>query len=116
LFAEVELKPTLAGRLLNTLFSPPQLQIKVGLADGSVKKFRVVSAMMKTEFLLSPMVSDTKDFAALMTKANQGAHLPRVQTISITPSYGGSLFWSKSFAITLKKYPTVGGDGIVGGR
>lgn len=104
LFAEVDLKPTLAGQSLTALFTPPQLHIVLGLDDGKTKVFRVVSNMMRTKFLLSPLVSNTTEFAALMTRSKDPQHEDAVRTISIEPSYGGSLYWSGTYELTLKRY------------
>lgn len=104
LFAEVDLKPTLAGRLITALFSPPQLHIVVGLGNGRTKTYRVVSNMMRTDFLLSPLVSDTAEFASLTANGNQATDEERVKTISIAPAYGGSAFWQGTYTLTLKRY------------
>jgi len=103
-FAEVDLKPTLAGRLLIALFNPPQLYIMLGLENGQTRTYRVVSNMMKTEFLLSPLVSDTGEFASLMSKSKHPDGMDRIRTLSIAPSYGGSLYWSGTYELTLKRY------------
>jgi hypothetical protein len=104
MFAEVDLNPTIAGRVLAALFNPPQLHIVLGLASGKTKTYRVVSEMMKTDFLLSPLVSDTNEFASLMAGSGKLRMPERVQTISIAPSYGGALFWSDSYELKVKKY------------
>jgi hypothetical protein len=104
MFAEVDLNPTIAGRVLAALFNPPQLHIVLGLASGKTKTYRVVSEMMKTDFLLSPSVSDTNEFASLMAGSGKLRMAERVQTISIAPSYGGALFWSDSYELKVKKY------------
>jgi hypothetical protein len=104
MFAEVDLNPTIAGKVLIALFNPPQLHIVLGLANGKTKTYRVVSEMMKTEFLLSPLVSDTNEFASLMTGSSNVLEEDRVQTISIAPSYGGSMFWSDTYELKVKRY------------
>jgi hypothetical protein len=104
LFAEVELNPTLAGKVLLALFNPPQLRIVVGLANGSTRVYRVVSDMMRTEFLLSPLVSNTDDFASLISGRESLQRENRVQTITIEPSYGGSIFWADTLKLKIKRY------------
>jgi hypothetical protein len=103
-FAEVDLKPTLAGRLLIALFTPPQLHIVLGLENGKTRTFRVVSEMMRTGVLLSPLVSNTGEFASLMARSKHPQDEDRVRTISIAPSYGGSVYWSGTYELTLKRY------------
>jgi hypothetical protein len=92
------------GRLLIAFFSPPQLHIVLGLADGSSKRYRVVANMMETGFLLSPFVGNTRGFAALVAGTKLSEKEEKVQNISIAPSYGGGLFWSDNYALTLKEY------------
>ena len=104
IFAEVDLQPTWAGRLLISLFSPPQLRITLGLRSGETKSYRVVSEMMESGFLLSPLVSNTGEFAGLWAPAIELADRNQVQTISIAPSYGGDMFWSRTYELTLKEY------------
>jgi len=103
-FAEVELKPTLAGQLLTTLFNPPHLRIVLGFEDGSKKSYRVVSNMMSTGFIVSPFVGDTQDFASLVSHPNGWNDEKKVANISISPTYGGSAFWSDTYVLTLKRY------------
>jgi hypothetical protein len=104
LFAEVELKPTLLGQLLTALFNPPQLHIVLGLGNGQTLRYRTVANMMTTGFLVSPLVSNTSDFASLANGKDNAQKLERVESISIEPAYGGSLFWSSTYALTLKRY------------
>jgi hypothetical protein len=102
LFAEVTLNPTLAGQVSTALFNPPQLHAVVELSNGRTGKYRVVSSMMKTGFLLSPFVETTEEFASL-AKQSKDSH-DNAESISISPSYGGSLFWSDTYELTIKKY------------
>jgi hypothetical protein len=104
LFAEVELKPTLAGRLLTALYKPPQLHIVLNLENGRTVNYRVVSNMMDTGFFLSPFVSDTREFASLAARSQRSQNEGKVESFSIAPSYGGSVFWSGTYALTLKRY------------
>lgn len=104
LFAEVQMKPTLAGRVLIALFKPPELQIVLGLKDGGSRHYRVISNMMTTGFFVSPLVSNTSDFALLAAGHPLSQDSGIVQSISIAPSYGGSLFWSDTYRLTVEKY------------
>jgi hypothetical protein len=104
LFAEVDLQPTLAGKLLDTFFNPPQLRIFLHLANGKTERYRVVANMMRTTFLLSPVVENTSGFAALVSGSKSDSPGQRVESFSIEPVYGGSHFWSRSFHLTLRQY------------
>jgi hypothetical protein len=104
LFAEVELKPTFVGRVATELFNPPQLEISIRLKNGSTKRYRVVSEMMSTGFIVSPLVTNTADFATVAAGSSALTQGESVQGISIAPTYGGSIFWSNSYKVTLKRY------------
>ena len=104
LYAEVDLMPTLAGRLLTQLFKPPQLNIMLNLRNGTSRTYRVVSNMMVTGFVVSPLVCNTSQFASLATGDRQFEDEQKVDSISIAPSYGGSVFWASTYTLTLKTY------------
>jgi hypothetical protein len=104
LFAEVELKPTLVGRVLIALFRPPQLHIVLGLGEGRTRSYRVVANMIRTGFLVSPFVSNTSEFASLAGRSRSSLDEGKVESISIVPSYGGAVFWSGTYLLTLKRY------------
>ncbi len=103
LFAEADLQPTLAGRLLDLFFRPPQLRIQVTLADGEQKRYRIVSRMTQTGFVISPLVETTEEFAKCMRTAC-GANADRkVMAMSIAPAYGGSRFWKDSYRLVVRR-------------
>ena len=104
LFAEIDLKPTLAGKVAAALINPPQLWMVIGLKDGTSKRFRVVSEMMQTDFLISPFVGDTNDFAAFMAHRASVQEGDTVRSISITSAYGRSIYWSGTYRLKLKRY------------
>jgi len=104
LFAEVHLTPTRLGRMLAALFNPPQLRIKLVLADGRDKTFRIISGMMETGFLLSPLVNNTEEFADLSSRSGHLEKMGQVKSISIVPAYGGSALWSKTYQLTVSAY------------
>jgi hypothetical protein len=103
-FAEVDLRPTLIGKLLNVLFAAPQLQITINLQDGTTKKYRVISEMMKTPVLLSPLVTNTEEFASFVRSPESLSAGATVDGIVITPAYGGSLYWFHSYELQLSRY------------
>ena len=104
LFAEVDLKPTLLGKLLIALFKPPQLNIRLNLRNGETRSYRVISNMMATGFILSPLVTNTKEFGYLAVGNRRFLDEGKVEWISIAPSYGGSVLWSGMYTLTLKTY------------
>jgi hypothetical protein len=104
LIAEIDLKPTLLGEILTEFYRPPQLHMTLEMEDGEIRKYRVISKEMETGFLLSPFVSNTAEFASLEAGPMRRQNEKKVVSISVAPSYGGSVFWSGTYALTLKKY------------
>jgi hypothetical protein len=49
-------------------------------------------------------VTNTGEFASLVAGTGHSQHEDKVDSVSITPSYGGSLFWSATYDLTLKRY------------
>jgi hypothetical protein len=64
-WAEIEIKKTLTGSVVSTLYKPPLLWLTVLLKNGAQHRFRLVPGQAAGGFLLSPLIADTKSFAAL---------------------------------------------------
>ena len=87
LFAEIELAPTLLGRLSMLLFKPGQLYLSVDLGHGEKRVYRFIPSMALTGFVLSPLVESTAEFAQLANGPPPSLHDTRVvQRIRILPS------------------------------
>ena len=67
LWARIELHPSLRYRLLNVLYKPPQMNILVTTEDGRQASYRLVPAMGRAGFLLSPLIDGVGAFAAFST-------------------------------------------------
>jgi hypothetical protein len=65
LWAEVEVRPTLAGRLTGLLFREPQLYLSLRFETGEERTYRFLPGIGETGFLLSPVVESWIDFASL---------------------------------------------------
>jgi hypothetical protein len=103
LFAEIEIFPTLLGRLAKILFKLPELTISVTLNDGSRRDFRFVPGMAKAGFLISPLVLNTTDFVFL--SAPDIGYLDRnvVRTIKISSVSKVSGLWNDVYLMKLNK-------------
>jgi hypothetical protein len=101
LYAELELKPTLAHRLLSLLYKNPTLYMTVDLADGGVFSRRLIPGMAKAGFILSPMLTETADFERLwsgdltpldnarVTALGVGVHKQRESKVNPTALFDG---------------------------
>ena len=104
IFAELDIQPTLLGKLVNILYKPPQLSIQIKLADDSVRSYRVLSKIMGDGFFISPLVENTADFVALIDSSKTGQPVKPVKSILLKPEYGEGILWRNTFALRLSEY------------
>ena len=100
--AQIDVQPTLLGKIATALFKPPQLQIRFWFNDGHTESFRYIAAMGRRGFIISPIVRDSSDFAALLIRdPKQYFKDSRPNWVEIAGEAGSSLFWKKRFAVHL---------------
>ncbi|HEY0140921.1 MAG TPA: glycosyltransferase [Thermoanaerobaculia bacterium] len=80
-FARFTIALSRRGKVASVFYRTPPLRIRLGLADGTEKKFRFVRRMAESEFLLSPLVENRPAFAAL----HAGKNLDAVRWIVVEP-------------------------------
>lgn len=101
LFAKLEFKQTLLGKLINIIFKPTELEIKVRLQNGEIKSFRMISGMAKTDFLISELIEKNEEFKWLFLNRDK-LNDKKIKSIMLeAPS--GKLFWKNSFQMELTK-------------
>lgn len=100
LYASVDIKPTLIGRMKTLLFKSSELGIAARLEDGSVKQFRLIPGMAVSNFLLSPLIEETAEFGLLYTDP-KSLEKKRVKAISIWAE-GNPRDWQKTYELSLK--------------
>jgi hypothetical protein len=83
-WVEIEIKKSLAGIVVSTLYKPPVLMLTVSLQDHTQHRFRLVPGMAGGGFLLSPLIADNRSFAALATAGRQD--LAGLEVVSMTIS------------------------------
>jgi len=101
--AEIGVEQTLIGRLLTTLYKPPELHISVALTGGETKTYRFIPGMAKSGFILSPLVNDTNDFIQL-TASRDNLAKNTVKSFSVSPAGGKSLFWKDTYSVRLSEF------------
>jgi hypothetical protein len=100
-FAELAIRPSILGRLADVFFKSNELQISLNLEDGTTKTYRIIAEMAKSEFMLSPLVQDTIDFALLYGgRSYLGGRA--VKSFVIVP-VGGAHFWDGNYQVTFKQ-------------
>jgi hypothetical protein len=104
IFAQIDLDPTFLGKLRGIMFKYPRLEMELTLRDGKTRSYRVVSNMMRSVFLLSPLVRDTEGFASLMAGDPNYLRRNAVQSIVITPRSGNGTLWKNTYTTRIEAY------------
>jgi len=65
IWVEIDMKKSVVGTLISTFYKPPVSVLTVSLRNGTQYDFRLVPAMARSGFLLSPVVGDATSFALL---------------------------------------------------
>ncbi len=71
-FATIDLRRTAVGRLLTLIHQTPTVDLAVTFGDGSVRTHRLIPAIARAGFLLSPYVSDASDAEMLFAGETAG--------------------------------------------
>jgi len=103
IYAEIDLKPTLLGKIVSLVFKLPPLKLRLNLKDGTRKDFRVISSMMHTGFFISPLVQSTKDFILIASMNPHNLKTNLVESMTIAP-YGSTILWSTTYTLKLSAY------------
>jgi hypothetical protein len=101
LFAKLELAPTMFGKILGAFYKPPQLYISVRLRDGKAIKYRAFSNMMGTDFLITPLVKSTEEFALLAAGGNKYLTGNQVKSFTMSSDDRLGLFWNSGYSLRL---------------
>lgn len=101
LFVSLSIEPSTLGKLEQTFFKLPELDLHIRTADGGEASYRVVSGMMKTGFLLSPVVSTNADFVHLYNPAAPWSADKQVTTIWLS---AGHRSWRSRFTLSFTQY------------
>lgn len=98
LWAEIELRPTLLGRIFGLILALPELRISVN-TETDRYDYRFLSESARYGFLLSPLINSGQEFGLFPTNLGSQLLKPKqVRSISISGP-GSSLAWYDQFAI-----------------
>ena len=104
-WAELDLKPSLAGKLLTLLYKPPGLMIDYTLKDGKSLGYRYFAGGGETGFLVAPVVRNTQDFGELSSVMPgglpRGTPYPLSFTIRPLGRYWNYWAWQHSYSLRL---------------
>lgn len=69
-YMTAKVRPSVLGKLKSLLFKPSYLLSRVTLKSGQAYEYRVISGMMQTPFLVSPLVESSKEFLSMYVSAD----------------------------------------------
>jgi hypothetical protein len=82
LWARIDMRPTVLGKLVLAAFKLPQVSIELRLADGRTARFRYIPEIGRAGFLLSPFVGSTADFAIMAAGLDRGAEVRQMRLVA----------------------------------
>jgi hypothetical protein len=100
-WAAIDIAPTGLGRIAILLYKPPMLFITPQGEDIAVeRKYRLVPALARNGFLLSPLTTETGHVRAIVTPSAVGRDaLPRVETVRVDGTRGASVAYNPEFRV-----------------
>ena len=100
-WATLDARQTLLGRLASFLFRPPALFITVRYADGPADRFRLVSDLARSGFMLTPHIRSTEDMLWLLLPDRRGPE-HRPVSIVLSGESGTRWLWQPQFDLRLQ--------------
>jgi len=82
-WARIDVHETLGDRVVSTLFTGPYVWMDVTGADGRVERYRLVPAIARDGFLLSPVIGDTQNFMTLMQRGAGGLSERTLRSLTV---------------------------------
>jgi hypothetical protein len=101
LMVQLDIRQSLRGRLVNFLYKPSPLWIKVTFEDGGQHSFRLISGMARSGFLLSPLIVNAEEFMALGLSPDAAAGR-KIKNFSVAP-VDGHWQWQKTFSLKVSE-------------
>lgn len=99
IWAELDMRRSIVGGAIHSIYKSPHIQINVKTNDSVVHIFQLIPEMSKAGFLISPLVENDSEFLNLFrSQGNEGRF---VQTISVTSPDAPSYFWEKNVSVKL---------------
>jgi hypothetical protein len=115
-FVTMKIEKTPFGRLVDALFRPPLVWMRVTLADGAHWRGRIIPGIAREGFLLSPVIVTSRDFCRLAA-GRTDVMLPPVKQISIETTALGRYVYAAPLQVSLSSLSLdvlrqAAGDGV----
>jgi len=106
LWATLDLKLTALGEVLGAVYKPPRVMLDIQTRSGRTETFRLIPAVARGGFLLSPLVADDRSFAMLYS-SNVGQSLGNAQVtrlrVYVAEGFGSSWAYRRQYRITFSR-------------
>ena len=99
LWAELEIKRSAAGNVIQQLYKSPPVLLQSKTADNATHVFQIVPELGEAGFLISPLVQNNVAFSELYR--GQGTPADTVRSIKIFSPEAPDFFWKKTVRIRL---------------
>jgi hypothetical protein len=83
IWARIDLHQTRRDELVGMLLAAPLVYIDIGLSDGAMREYRLVPALARDGFLLSPVVEDTAGFMRLLSSQSDAGRADDATAIAM---------------------------------
>lgn len=99
-FVTMKIDRTPFGRLVDALFRPPLVWMRVILADGASWRARIIPGIAREGFLLSPVIVTSRDFC-LLAAGRTDVMVPPVNQINIETTPLGRYVYAAPLQVSL---------------
>ncbi|WP_457370679.1 hypothetical protein [Pseudomonas sp. TE3911] len=100
-YMTANVRPSVLGKLKSLIFKPSYLLGRVTLKNGRALDYRVISGMMQTPFLISPLVESSKEFLSMYVSP-EFLDVKRVESVAIYSKKDNDRGWLD--AVTVNFY------------
>ena len=105
IFVQMEIEPTVIGRLASIFYKSSQLIITLENKDGLKSHNRIISGMAKSGFLISPQIENVTEFSLLYGKKGL-LDDKKVKSIEVSSSDGTNWLWKDEYWVTFSQIET----------
>ncbi|MEJ7745158.1 MAG: hypothetical protein WKF61_00060 [Luteimonas sp.] len=105
IFVQIDIKPSVAGLMASVLYKPTQLQISLEMSNGEQRRYRIISGMTRTGFVISPLIENAEEFSRLYAEKPL-RDWKRVKSLSISAAEH-SLDWNRTYSLAFSQVPVI---------
>ncbi len=101
-FLSLDVKPTLLGRIADLLLKPSFLYLGVTTTQGTEQIFRLIPAIAREGFIVSPVVRTNRDFVRL-AEGTSAENMQRVKSLRVFAGFGGKFTYEPTISYTVQR-------------